>query len=70
MGYGSTGSDELRMYAIAKERVNVGNLTLRMDPTLATKHAYVEPSRVMPLGQYEDALSSTRDDWRRTWPIP
>jgi hypothetical protein len=70
MGYGSTGPDDLRMYAIAKVRVSIGNLTLRPDPMQTTKHAFVEPSQVMPVAQYEDALSSTRDDWKKIWPIP
>ena len=69
MGHGSTGPDDLGMYAIAKVRVSIGNLTLRPDPRRATKHAFVEPNQVMPLMHYEGALGSTRDDWRKIWPM-
>ena len=69
MGHGSTGPDDLRLYAIAKVRVSIEDLTLRPDPKRATKHAFVEPSQVMPLTLYEDALGSTRDDWRQIWPM-
>jgi len=68
MGHGSTGPDHLRMYAIGKGRVSIGSLQLRPDPSCVKKHAFVEPGRVMPLAQYEEALGSTRDDWRRIWP--
>ena len=36
MGHGSTGPDDLRMYAIAKVRVSTGYLTLCQDPMWAT----------------------------------
>jgi hypothetical protein len=69
MGYGSSGPNNVRMYAIAKVRVSIGNLTLRPDPEAATIHAFVEPGQVMPLVHYEGAISSTRDDWRKIWPL-
>lgn len=65
IGHGSTGPDSLRIYAIGKDRVSIDNLHLRPDPVRIDKHAFVEPSRVMQLTQYENALGSTKDDWKQ-----
>ena len=68
MGYGSTGSNLLRIYAIAACRVDRGELSLRLDPVRPKKHGFVEPRLAMPASDYENALHGTKEDWRQAWP--
>ena len=69
MGRGSTGKAEDRIYSVDAGAVSSDDLSLRPDPVAATIHAFVEPSREMPLERYESALFATRPSWRQDWPL-
>ena len=43
--------------------VVTGDLKFRTDPSDPRKHGFVEPSRVMTIEEYREALAGTRDDW-------
>jgi hypothetical protein len=50
--------------AFAPERV-ADRLRLRLDPDQPERHGLVEPDDRMKLGDYETALTDTRDRWHR-----
>lgn len=58
---GGAGKDPL--FVVDTDSIRA-SLTLRRDPRDPEVHGLVEPARVMPLGEYRDALSSTRPSWR------
>lgn len=39
------------------------DLTYRPDPAHPTRHGFIEPSRSMPLDEYQAALAATRAGW-------
>lgn len=68
LGRGSTGHGGDIVYAIHDGDLRGPGLTVRSDPLHPTNHALVEPSRVIPLAEYDAAIESTRPTWRRAWP--
>jgi hypothetical protein len=68
MAGGSNGPLTNRIYAIGDEIAASGQLAVRPDHSSNHPHAFVEPSTVMLLEQYEAALASTRPYWRQVWP--
>jgi hypothetical protein len=68
MGGGSNGPLTNRIYAIGDEIAASGQLAVRTDDRSNHPHAFVEPSTVMLLAEYETALASTRPRWRQVWP--
>jgi hypothetical protein len=40
------------------------DLQFRPDPANPVKHGFVEPRRMMPIGEYEALLGETRMDWK------
>jgi hypothetical protein len=68
MGNGATGPKGDRVYAVAFESVDAVGLAIRPDPELLFVHAFIEPREAMPLGEYEEALASTQQQWRQVWP--
>lgn len=65
-GRGATGPSGDVVYAISALPINT--LVVRPDPARPDKHALVEPASVMPLVEYESALTTTRPNWGRVWP--
>jgi hypothetical protein len=41
------------------------DLSYRPDPDDPARHGFIEPSRPMTLQEYQDALASTRQRWRK-----
>lgn len=66
MGRGATGPSGDVVYSLSA--LPTIALTVRPDPTRPDKHALLEPASVMPLLEYESALTATRAHWGRVWP--
>lgn len=61
LALGGTGKDPVYRY---KRRHLPKELVIRRDPGLEG-HAFLEPAGMMPIEDYEQALTSTRQRWRR-----
>jgi hypothetical protein len=68
MGRGSSGPAIDRVFALARAVVSSTDLVVRLDPHRPDKHAFIEPSKAVPLPSYEAMLASTRPDWQQVWP--
>ena len=68
MGRGSTGPDQDRVLVIRGTGIHQVGLTVRPDPALPARHAFVEPPAPMLLSLYEEALARTRPEWECAWP--
>jgi hypothetical protein len=68
MGRGSTGHNEDYVYGIEDAPVRAEGLAVRPDTKRPLVHALVEPAVRMQLGDYETALTATRDSWKTAWP--
>ncbi len=67
-GFGGVGRDPI--WVLPAEDLGP-DLSYRPDP-VDSGHGFVEPARPMTLGDYQLALSRTRDLWRKveSWPEP
>ena len=68
MKHGSTGKPADRVYAVSGDALAGHRLGARPDPHAPARHAFIEPTTVMPLTTYEDAVAATRPVWRQAWP--
>jgi hypothetical protein len=63
------GSNQLHCWfmgegAFVADRI-AEHLVLRPDPEAPDRHGFVEPERKMTVAEYEAAITSTRDQWKR-----
>lgn len=65
----ATGSNRLHCWAMGEGAFVRGrlveHLVLRPDPEAPERHGFVEPEQRMPVGEYEAAITATRNQWRR-----
>jgi len=68
MGRGASGPDNCCVYAIEEGALTPHPLGVSLDPHSYRPHAFIEPCTTMQLAAYEDALTNTRNSWRRVFP--
>ncbi len=66
--FGGVGRDPVWVLSVESLGPDLGYRPGPAEP----RHGFVEPARPMTLGEYQDALTQTRDLWRKveTWPEP
>lgn len=64
---GAKGSDQLFCWRLGEGPFVAGpiapRLSLRPDDDVHSKHGVIEPTQVMALTEYQEALAATRDQW-------
>ena len=64
---GSTGPSQDYVFSIAPRSLEGHGLVARPDPAAHMVHAFVEPTRPVPLDAFERALTATRSNWGVEW---